>query len=62
MGPLKLKQMLQFALSPTFDQDGDIAVLSQEALLIKGSQNRGPKVRDLHMEQLGHVGHRGGGR
>lgn len=54
--------MLQFALSPTFDQDGDIAVLSQEALLIKGAQNRGPEVRDLHMKQLGHVGHGGGGR
>lgn len=45
----------------TFDQDGHVAVLSLKALLIKGAQDCGSKVRDLHMEQLGHVGHRGGG-
>lgn len=45
----------------TFDQDGHVAVLSLKALLIKGAQDRGSKVRDFHMEQLGHVGHRGGG-
>ncbi|TNN83217.1 hypothetical protein EYF80_006550 [Liparis tanakae] len=39
--------------------DGDIAVVSQQALLIKGAQNCGSKVWDLHVEQLGHVGHRG---
>ncbi|RCU34440.1 hypothetical protein DVA81_19650, partial [Acinetobacter baumannii] len=44
------------------DQDGYIAVVSQQALLIQGAQNCGSKVRDLHMEQLGHVGRRGKGR
>lgn len=36
--------------------------MSQQALLIEGAQNCGSKVRDLHMEQLGHLGCRGGGR
>lgn len=36
--------------------------MSEQALLIKGAQNCGSKVWDLHVEQLGHVGHRGRGR
>lgn len=37
-------------------------MVSQQALLIKGAQNCGSKVWDLHMEQLGHVGRRVRGR
>lgn len=47
-----------FFFLPTFDQDGNITVVAQQALLIKGAQNRGSKIWDFHMEQLGHVGHR----
>lgn len=46
----------------TFDQDGDVAVVTQQALLVEGAQHRGAEVWDLHMEQLRHGGGgRGGG-
>ncbi|KAF3849026.1 hypothetical protein F7725_015523, partial [Dissostichus mawsoni] len=49
---------LKTLLSVSHSEDGHIAVVSQQALLVEGAQNRGSKVRDLHMEQLGHVGRR----
>lgn len=47
----------------TLHQDGDVAVVTQQPLLIKAAQNAAAKVGDLNLQQpLRHAGRSGGVR